>query len=79
MSASSNCTMANAGQLPPEPAAYARHGLVAFLRHIAQRIRRRKLAEQEDRIGRFIADNGGRLTDNLEREISRRFATTAGG
>jgi hypothetical protein len=32
---------------------------------------RQRQADRE--IGRYIRDNGGRLTDNIEREIERRF------
>jgi hypothetical protein len=38
---------------------------------------RRRAAERE--VERFIHRNGGRLTDELEREISRRFGRIAGG
>jgi hypothetical protein len=42
----------------------------------ALRESRRRAAERE--IERFIQRNGGRLTDELEREISRRFGRIAG-
>ena len=35
---------------------------------------RQRQADRE--IGRYIRDNGGRLTDNIEREIERRFLST---
>jgi hypothetical protein len=38
---------------------------------------RRRAAERE--VEQFIQRNGGRLTDELEREISRRFGRIAGG
>jgi hypothetical protein len=37
---------------------------------------RQRAAERE--IGRFLQRNGGHLTDELEREISRRFGNHAG-
>jgi hypothetical protein len=43
----------------------------------ALRDSRRRAAERE--VERFIRRNGGRLTDELEREISRRFGRIAGG
>ena len=38
---------------------------------------RQRQAERE--IARFLQANGGRLTDNLEREIERRFLTNPSG
>jgi hypothetical protein len=35
---------------------------------------RQRQADRE--IGRYIRDNGGRLTDSIEREIERRFLST---
>ena len=35
---------------------------------------RQRQADRE--IARYIRDNGGRLTDNIEREIERRFLST---
>jgi hypothetical protein len=35
---------------------------------------RRRQVERE--IGRFLRDNGGKLTDDVERTIERRFLTT---
>jgi hypothetical protein len=32
--------------------------------------------EADREIARYIRDNGGRLTDNIEREIERRFLST---
>jgi hypothetical protein len=37
-----------------------------------------QMTEQESAVERFINANGGSLTDDLEREISRRFGNMAG-
>jgi hypothetical protein len=55
-----------------------RHRSGMFQRFVtALRGARRRAAERE--VERFIRRNGGRLTDELEREISRRFGRIAGG
>jgi hypothetical protein len=78
MSKLSDCTMADAEQLTHEALPRTLHGLRALLDRLAERVRRRAQAKQDGRIGLFIANNGGRLTDDLEREISRRFGAMAG-
>ena len=54
----------------------AKPGIWARIVNSAARSRQRR-AETE--IGRFLQLNGGQLTDELEREISRRFGGPAGG
>ncbi len=39
---------------------------------------RYETAQRESEVARYIAANGGQLTDEMEREISRRFGRSAG-
>jgi hypothetical protein len=45
----------------------------SLLGHLIEAVRAWQREASEDQVGRFIARNGGRLTDDLERQISRRF------
>ncbi len=45
--------------------------------HNSITLSRQRAAERE--IGRFVQQHGGQLTDEIEREISRRFGGPAGG
>lgn len=57
----------------PARAALPRTGVMALLRRIENGIHARARARRESEVTRFLEANGGKLTDDLEREISRRF------
>ena len=50
--------------------------LAMGLDRLEARLYQRLRARREGQVGRFIAERGGVLTDELEREISRRFGRT---
>ena len=54
----------------------ARHGPLGWL-YDAMLASRRRAAERD--IARYIADTGGKFTDETEREIQRRFLSTPSG
>ena len=60
----------SAATLPRRAAARSRPGILSRLMATVVASRR---ARAEAEIGRFIEAHGGRITDDLEREISRRF------
>jgi hypothetical protein len=65
----------SAAALPGNPAAaHSRPGL--FSRVLAALITMQRLRAEAE-VARFIDRNGGRITDDLEREISRRFGGPA--
>jgi hypothetical protein len=49
----------------------------AFLHRLGEAITASRRAQAEREIARFIEGQGGRLTDEVEREISRRFGSPA--
>lgn len=51
---------------------------LSFWRRIVQSVNLSRQRAAEHEIGRFIEMNGGELTDDLERQISRRFGGPAG-
>lgn len=53
-------------------------GVTGFFKSLAERlsVMRQKRADAE--VGEFIAQHGGQLTDDLERQISRRFGSPSG-
>ena len=53
-------------------------GIKGFLKRFAARSALKRQAESESEVARFIADHGGVLTDDLERQISRQFGTRVG-
>ena len=53
--------------------------LRAALSRIGDAVTASRRVQAEREIARFIDLNGGQLTDELEREISRRFGGPAGG
>lgn len=55
----------------------ARLGLRGLYEFIALRVRTYLRNQSELRIERMIAENGGKLTDNIEREITRRLERNA--
>jgi hypothetical protein len=57
----------------PGAAAEAEHPRPGLLSRLMQALVASRRARAEAEVARFIADNGGRMTDGLEREISRRF------
>lgn len=61
-----------------KPNKLPRISLAAFLERMSSRIYARERARHESEIGRFVAANGGVLTDELERAISRRFGRIVG-
>ncbi len=59
---------------PPRQSAAVR-GAVAFLRHIAGRLRLWAEAGDDAQVADLLARSGGRLTDDIEREMMRRWTT----
>jgi hypothetical protein len=53
-------------------------GDYGLLTRLERAIYHRLQADRTSDVGAFIAANGGMLTDDLEREISRRFGNLAG-
>jgi hypothetical protein len=49
----------------------------SFMHRLGGAIAASRRAEAEREIARFIVSQGGRLTDEVEREISRRFGSPA--
>lgn len=54
-------------------AAPPRLSLTAFLERLSERMYASERRERESNVTRFINENGGVLTDELERRISRNF------
>jgi hypothetical protein len=48
-----------------------------LLRRLLDTIEASRQRQVDREIARYIHDNGGRLTDTIEREIERRFLSTA--
>ena len=48
-------------------------GLAAALKALSRRLMRSRNERVDSEIGRFLAAHGGQLTDDLERQISRKF------
>ena len=67
------------GASPTTASTAAKPARIGFWARLHQSITlsRQRTAERE--IGRFIELHGGQLTDDIEREISRRFGGPAGG
>ena len=49
--------------------------LLTLLETLESRAYCRVMARRESEVTRFLAANGGQLTDDLERELSRRFGS----
>jgi hypothetical protein len=71
MNSSMSAAIATAGATFETP----RFGLVARLKALFAPV---KPQSESEVIGDFIQSNGGVLTDDLEREISRRYGSWAG-
>lgn len=56
----------------------ARSSRPSIARILFERFKTARRAEAEQVVARYIQLNGGRLTDDLEREISRKFGDFAG-
>ena len=56
-----------------ETKAASREKRPSLLKRMANALAQSRRRKAEAAIGRFIQANGGTLTDNLEREIGRRF------
>ena len=50
-------------------------GLSAFFKTISERFASARQSRMDAEIGHFIETHGGELTDDLERQISRRFGS----
>jgi len=50
----------------------------ALLERVEARLDRSERNARESEVGRYIAENGGMITDQMEREISRRFGGMPG-
>ena len=53
-------------------------GAVGLFAALAERLTRARQRRVDSEIGRFLQAHGGQLTDDLERQISRRFGNQAG-
>lgn len=49
-----------------------------FLKSLAERFSVMRQRRVDAEVGEFIAQHGGQLTDDLERQISRRFGSPTG-
>ena len=54
-------------------AAPPKYSLMAFLERISNRIYSAERADRESKVARYIRENGGVMTDDLERRISRNY------
>ena len=53
-------------------------GIVSILKALATRANKARARRVDSEVGAFLEAHGGQLTDDLERQISRRFGTHAG-
>ena len=53
-------------------------GLVKAFKALTERVLLAQQRRDDAAVGRFIEEHGGQLTDDLERQISRRFGNNAG-
>ena len=53
-------------------------GIAHAFKVIAERLFLSRQRRADAEVGRFIEEHGGQLTDDLERQISRRFGTYSG-
>jgi hypothetical protein len=53
-------------------------GIAGIINSIAERFASMRQRRVDAEIGEFIEQHGGQLTDDLERQISRRFGTPSG-
>jgi hypothetical protein len=60
---------------PSKATPSARHGILeGFLRRISAALERRRQRRIEQEAGRFITERGGRVTDDLERQLTEHFS-----
>ena len=60
------------------PAKASAKGLTGLLTSIVERLALSRQKRVDLEVGEFIESHGGQLTDDLERQISRRFGSQAG-
>lgn len=48
-------------------------GIFAFVATVARSLRQRRQRALEREIGTFVENRGGRITDDMERQIARHF------
>ncbi len=53
-------------------------GVSGFFKSLAERLSIMRQQRVDAEVGEFIAQHGGQLTDDLERQISRRFGSPTG-
>ena len=53
-------------------------GFAGLFKSLAARLSLARQRRVDSEVGQFIEQHGGQLTDDLERQISRRFGTHAG-
>ena len=53
-------------------------GITGFFKMAAARFAMKRQERIDAEVGRFIEAHGGQITDDLERQISRRFGSHAG-
>ncbi len=53
-------------------------GVAGFFAGISARFARASQRRVDNEVGQFLADHGGQLTDDLERQISRKFGNQPG-
>jgi hypothetical protein len=58
---------------PQDRSADSEAGIFALLTAVARTFRERRQRALEREIGTFVEDRGGRMTDDLERQIARHF------
>jgi len=60
----------------PQPARAS--GLFGLFSALSDRLTRASQRRVDGEVGQFLAEHGGQLTDDLERQISRRFGNQPG-
>lgn len=53
-------------------------GVSGFFKSLTERLNIMRQKRVDAEVGEFIAQHGGQLTDDLERQISRRFGSPTG-
>ncbi len=53
-------------------------GLTGLFSALSDRLTLNRQRRMDTAVGQFLADHGGHLTDDLERQISRKFGNQAG-
>ena len=62
----------------PEASTTASTGVSGFFKSITEKFATMRQQRVDAEVGQFIESHGGQLTDDLERQISRRFGSPSG-